>query len=187
MDILTQFHYRVNDQIPAFATPAEAQRDRNVRSIAARAVDGDLANWSLEAVAGLLLMGRGDVGGGAHLVGHYRPAAGGAGDAAGGAHGGDLGVSELIDTELAEIIEQVTTGQIDISEGARRLGILESEPDRYNCGTCAHFRRNVCYRPGQPPQPENAMSARCGAYVPQPDERDLALPAARPNGRCLFK
>lgn len=56
MVILTQTTYKVNDQIPAFATPAEVQRERAVRSIAARAVNGDLANWPLDAVAGLLML-----------------------------------------------------------------------------------------------------------------------------------
>ena len=98
-------------------------------------------------------------------------------------------MAEQIDiAQLAEILELITTDQIDIGEGARRLGILETDPTRYNCGTCQRFRAATCYLPGQPPRPEHPASARCGAYQPRPDERDTALPAASPhNGRCLFK
>ena len=98
-------------------------------------------------------------------------------------------MADQIDTaQLAETLEQISQGLIDVSEGARRLGILEAEPARYPCGTCQHFRRDTCYQPGQPPRPEHPASARCGAYRPRPDERDMALPAASPRKeRCMWK
>ncbi len=56
MAILTHSTFVVNEVIPSLPTPEEAQRDRNMRSIVARAVSGDLADWSLDGVAGLLML-----------------------------------------------------------------------------------------------------------------------------------
>jgi hypothetical protein len=92
-----------------------------------------------------------------------------------------------ITAKTQELIEQVTMGDLSIEEAARRLGILATEPNKYHCGTCRFFKVRECYRPGQPPRAENALSARCGNYE-YDDPRDHALPQEPSRGTSkMFK
>jgi len=90
--------------------------------------------------------------------------------------------------ELIAILEALGTEDVSIEEANRRVGLLETEPGRYNCGTCRYFRFSQCQRPGQPPRPEHPQSVRCGDYVFD-DPRDHALPVDYRQGRKsrLFK
>jgi hypothetical protein len=93
----------------------------------------------------------------------------------------------LAPDELIKIIEDVTLGDISIEDANRRIGILETELEKYYCETCRFFRDGECQQPGQPSRPEHPLSARCGSYR-YDDSRDHALPSEpKRNGGIMFK
>ncbi len=86
--------------------------------------------------------------------------------------------------DLSKILELISTDQLSIEEVTR---CTQAEPRYYNCGTCKFFKGGTCNRPGFPPRPEHALSARCIAYQKY-DPRDEALPLeATPSGSRMFK
>jgi hypothetical protein len=77
--------------------------------------------------------------------------------------------------EFAKILDDLGEDYLDVAEAVRRLCILETEPTRYNCGTCRFFRGGVGKRPGQLPCSDNPLTVRCDRYEYR-DKRDEALP-----------
>jgi hypothetical protein len=92
--------------------------------------------------------------------------------------------------EFARILDDLGEEFIDVAEAVRRLCIAETEPDRYNCGTCQWLKGNECRVPGQPPIPMDPMSARCGWYEwrdPRADAMPIGAVVARKNNSKMFK
>lgn len=93
----------------------------------------------------------------------------------------------MSDEQVEKVIYDVTMGYISIEEAARRMDILENEPEHYTCSMCRKFRANLCVRPGHPIRPEHPDSARCEDYERR-DLRDEAMPLERPKNRSkMFK
>lgn len=88
--------------------------------------------------------------------------------------------------ELLQILEDLGAGFIGFEEASRRVGILETAPNRYRCGTCQYFKSGECWRPGQPPHAEHPQSVRCGDYV-YADPRDMAFPVQPVRTSRMFK
>lgn len=99
-------------------------------------------------------------------------------------------MSDLSADELLRLLEDVSAELVDVSEAARRARVLETEPGRYNCGTCQFFKGGECWIPGQPPRLEHSHSVRCGQYRWR-DLRAEALPVeavtARGRKSKMFK
>lgn len=88
-------------------------------------------------------------------------------------------------TDIAAVLEQVTTGDISIRDAARRLGWLETG-EALTCATCRFFKEGECRQPASPVRPEHPDSVRCGAYEAH-DPRQDALPADKPLGPRMWK
>jgi hypothetical protein len=82
-----------------------------------------------------------------------------------------------LDDPVEQIIFDVTMEFISAEEAARRLNILDTNPERATCSTCRRFRNNVCKLPGFPPRAEHPDSWRCENYEYR-DRRDEALPVS---------
>jgi hypothetical protein len=92
--------------------------------------------------------------------------------------------------ELIKILEDLGEDFIDVSEAARRAHIADTEPGRYNCGTCQFLRGNECRVPGQPPRPESPLSVRCQRYEwrdPRADALPVDAVVVRKNSSRMFK
>lgn len=91
----------------------------------------------------------------------------------------------LTQPELIAILDDLGADLISIEEAGRRAGLMETEPGKYQCGTCQRFKAGECWVPGKPPRAENAYSVRCGDYVGRRDE-GLPVQATRTESR-MFK
>jgi hypothetical protein len=91
----------------------------------------------------------------------------------------------LTQAELVNILDDLGAGLISTEEAGRRAGLMETEPGKYNCGTCEFFKAGECWVPGKPPRTENAYSVRCGDYVGRRNE-GLPVQVARTGSR-MFK
>jgi predicted dienelactone hydrolase len=92
--------------------------------------------------------------------------------------------------ELVKILEDLGEGFIDVSEAARRAHIAETEPGRYNCGTCQWLKGGECRAPGQPARAESPLSVRCQRYEwrdPHADAMPASAVVARKTNSRMFK
>lgn len=97
----------------------------------------------------------------------------------------------MVGVDTQQALDDLDSNFIDTTEAIRRLEILETEPTKYNCGTCRFFRQvefpdGECHAPGMPPRSEHALSVRCGGYQER-DPRGEALPLEKPTGSRMWK
>lgn len=88
-------------------------------------------------------------------------------------------------SRLLKILDDLGAGLISIEDAARRAGLLDTEPGKYNCGTCTRFKAGECWIPGKPVRKENPYSVRCGEHVERRNE-GLPVQPARTGSR-MFK